>query len=253
MPRLDHDREPILAWLFDLDGVVTDTATIHGRAWKALFDRFLEHRAGGGAFEPLRLPEDYVEHIDGKPRYEGVRDFLASRGITLPWGTPEDAPGFTTVCAVGNIKNDLFNEILDQDGVPVFAGAVALLRRLRGRGLKTACVSSSRNCRPVLQRAGLAELFDTVFDGNDLAEQGLRGKPEADAFLAAAATLGVPAARAVVVEDALSGVEAGRNGRFGLVVGIDRGAGHDALTAAGADRVVGDAGELVDDPIVKGS
>ncbi len=247
------DLAAIEAWLFDLDGVVTDTASIHGRAWKALFDRFLEHHAGGGPFEPLKLPDDYLAHIDGKPRYEGVKDFLASRGISLQHGTPEDAPGFETNCSVGNMKNDLFNEILDRDGVPIFEGAVALLDRIRARGVRTACVSSSRNCRPVLARAGLSDRFDAVVDGLDLEARNLPGKPQPDAFLAAAKDLDVAPAKAAVVEDALSGVEAGRSGGFALVVGIDRGAGAAALAEAGADRVVADAGELLADPAFVGT
>ena len=245
--------ETITAWLFDLDGVVTDTASIHGRAWKRLFDGYLERRAGGGAFEPLRLPEDYLAHIDGKPRYEGVRDFLAARGITLPWGDPDDAPGDDTVCALGNTKNDWFNEVLAKEGVPVFDKCVALIDRLRARGLKTACVSSSKNCRPVLATAGLADRFDTVVDGTDLEREGLRGKPEPDTYVRAAERLGATPAEAAVFEDALSGVEAGRRGGFGLVVGVDRGAGAAALEAQGADRVVADAGDLLDDPAVAGN
>ena len=245
--------ETITAWLFDLDGVVTDTASIHGRAWKRLFDGYLERRAGGGAFEPLRLPEDYLAHIDGKPRYEGVRDFLASRGIELPLGTPDDAPGDDTVCALGNAKNDWFNEVLAKEGVPVFDKCVALIDRLRARGLKTACVSSSKNCRPVLATAGLADRFDTVVDGTDLEREGLRGKPEPDTYVRAAERLGATPAEAAVFEDALSGVEAGRRGGFGLVVGVDRGAGAAALEAQGADRVVADAGDLLDDPAVAGN
>ena len=245
--------ETITAWLFDLDGVVTDTASIHGRAWKRLFDGYLERRAGGGAFEPLRLPEDYLAHIDGKPRYEGVRDFLAARGITLPWGDPDDAPGDDTVCALGNTKNDWFNEVLAKEGVPVFDKCVALIDRLRARGLKTACVSSSKNCRPVLATAGLADRFDTVVDGTDLEREGLRGKPEPDTYVRAAERLGATPGEAAVFEDALSGVEAGRRGGFGLVVGVDRGAGAAALEAQGADRVVADAGDLLDDPAVAGN
>ena len=241
------------AWLFDLDGVVTDTAAIHGRAWKKLFDQFLEQRAAGGAWEPLALPEDYLAHIDGKPRYEGVRDFLKARGIELPWGSPDDAPGFDTICAVGNVKNEYFNTVLDREGVPVFDGCVRLLDQLRGLGRKIACVSSSKNCRPVLERAKLRHLFDAVVDGTDLEARGLRGKPQPDPYLAAAEEVGSTAATSVVLEDALSGVEAGRRGAFGLVVGVDRGLGEAALLQAGADRVVKDAGDLVDDAAVTGT
>lgn len=251
--RRDPEPGTIKAWLFDLDGVVTDTASIHGRAWKRLFDGYLERRAGGGDFEPLKLPEDYLAHIDGKPRYEGVRDFLASRGIELPWGSPDDAPGDETVCALGNTKNDWFNQVLAKEGVPVFEQCVALIDRLRVQGHKTACVSSSKNCRPVLKSAGLFDRFDAVVDGTDLEHEGLRGKPEPDTYVRAAERLGSTPAEAAVFEDALSGVEAGRRGRFGLVVGVDRGAGAEALKAHGADRVVADAGDLLDDPAVTGT
>jgi len=243
----------ITAWLFDLDGVVTDTASIHGRAWKRLFDGFLKRRAGDGDFEPLKLPEDYLAHIDGKPRYEGVRDFLASRGIELPWGSVDDAPGEETVCALGNAKNDWFNEVLAKEGVPVFDRCVALIDRLRAHGHQTACVSSSKNCRPVLKTAGLFEHFDAIVDGTDLEREGMRGKPEPDTYVRAAERLGATPAEAAVFEDALSGVEAGRRGKFGLVVGVDRGAGAEALRAGGADRVVADAGDLIDDPLVTGT
>lgn len=250
--QASEGRATLKAWLFDLDGVVTDTAAIHSRSWKRLFDEFLERRAGGGAFEPLKLPDDYLAHIDGKPRYEGVRDFLASRGIVLPMGTPDDPPGDDTVCALGNAKNDYFNEVLARDAVPVFERCLALIEQLRAGGRTTACVSSSKNCRPVLRAAGLEDRFDAVVDGTDLEARGLRGKPEPDSYLAAAEAVGADAATAVVLEDALSGVEAGKRGGFGLVVGIDRGAGAEALRAAGAHRVVADAGDLVDDPVVTG-
>lgn len=233
------------AFLFDLDGVVTRTASVHARAWKRLFDAFLAERATtAGPQAPFRLPEDYVDHVDGKPRYEGVQSFIRSRGIDLPFGEPSDAPGGETVCGLGNRKNALFTQVLDEEGVEAFEGTLAVLRVLRGHGLKTACVSSSRNCRPVLDRAGLAQLFDVIFDGNDLYREQLRGKPHPDSFVQAARLLGVAPGRAVVVEDATVGVAAGRAGGFALVIGVDRGAGRDALLAAGADLVVTDLGEL---------
>lgn len=238
------DPSRIEAVLFDLDGVVTRTAALHAAAWKRLFDGFLAARAGGGAFAPFRLPEDYVAHVDGKPRYEGVAAFLASRGIALPFGDPADPPGEDTVCALGNRKNRMFAEVLDEKGVEVFEGTLALVRALRAAGVAAACVSSSKNCRPVLERAGIADLFDVVFDGNDLAREGLRGKPHPDSFLRAAARAGVAPERAAVVEDAVVGVAAGRAGGFGLVVGVDRGAGRQALLDGGADLVVSDLSEL---------
>ncbi len=232
------------AFLFDLDGVVTRTASVHARAWKRLFDAFLAEHATAGRQAPFRLPEDYVDHVDGKPRYEGVQSFIRSRGIDLPFGEPSDAPGGDTVCGLGNRKNALFTQVLDEEGVEAFEGTLGVLRALRGHGLKTACVSSSRNCRPVLDRAGLAGLFDVVFDGNDLYRAQLRGKPQPDSFLEAARLLGVAPGRAVVVEDATVGVAAGRAGAFALVIGVDRGAGRDPLLAAGADLVVADLDEL---------
>ncbi len=232
------------AVLFDLDGVVTRTAGVHARAWKRLFDDFLAERAPTGRQAPFRLPEDYVDHVDGKPRYEGVQSFIRSRGIDLPFGTPADAPGADSICGLGNRKNDLFMQVLDDEGVEAFEGTLAVLRALRGHGLKTACVSSSRNCRPVLDRAGLAGLFDVIFDGNDLYREELRGKPHPDSFLRAARLLEVAPGRAAVVEDAIVGVAAGRAGDFALVIGVDRDAGRDMLLEAGADLVVTDLCEL---------
>lgn len=230
------------AVLFDLDGVVTDTARLHARAWQQLFERFLAEQ--DGAAEPFRLPEDYVAHIDGKPRYEGVRAFLRSRGIELAWGDPADPPDARTICGLGNRKNQLFHDALAEQGVAVFEGSVALIEALRAHGIGTACASSSKNAVPVLERAGLLALFDLVFDGRALAELGLAGKPAPDLFTAAAARLGVAPAEAAVVEDAVVGVAAGRAGGFGLVIGVDRGAGRAALAEAGADIVVGDLAEL---------
>lgn len=229
------------AWLFDLDGVVTRTAKVHARAWKRLFDEFLAGRQGDPEqLGPFRLPQDYIAYVDGKPRYEGVQSFLLARGIDLPWGDPGDSPDAPTVCGLGNRKNQYFNEVMDEDGVEIFDGTVALIEALRAKGVKTACVSSSKNCVPVLRRAGLVELFDAIFDGRDLEREQLPGKPRPDAFLRGAALLGVVPAEAIVVEDAVSGVEAGRAGNFALVIGVDRGSGRDALLAAGADVVVDD-------------
>jgi trehalose 6-phosphate phosphatase len=229
------------AVLFDLDGVVTRTARVHARAWQRLFDQFLSET---GSREPFRLPDDYVAYVDGKPRYEGVQSFLEARGVDLPWGDPGDPPEALTICGLGNRKNEIFTRVLEEQGVEVFEGSVALIRALRARGVKTACVSSSKNCAAVLAHARLTQLFDVVFDGRDLERERLRGKPHPDAFLRAAARLDVAPAEAAVVEDAIAGVAAGRAGDFALVIGVDRGVGRAALTAAGADVVVGDLAEL---------
>ena len=236
--------EDLRAVLFDLDGVITDTAGLHALAWKRLFDGFLRDRAGGGTFEPFRVPDDYLASVDGKPRYDGVRSFLAARGIALPDGDPSDPDDRQTVCGLGNRKDALFNAALSEQGVTVFEPSIRFIRALRERGVATACVSSSKNCRPVLRRAGLLDMFDALVDGFDI-EHGLAGKPAPDSYLHAAALLGVPPPAAAVVEDALSGVAAGRAGGFGLVIGIDRGAGRAALLEFGADIVVGDLDELL--------
>lgn len=234
----------LTAFLFDLDGVVTRTADVHAHAWRQLFDEFLAARAGGAAFTPFRLPEDYTAYVDGKPRYDGVRSFLESRGIDLPWGAPQDPPDAPTVCGLGNRKDQLFAAVMDKEGVEVFEGTIALIRALRSKGRKIGCVSSSKNCRPVLARAKLTALFDAIVDGNDLERLHLAGKPAADSYLRGAVLLGALPDRAAVIEDAVAGVAAGRAGRFKLVIGVDRGAGHAALLAAGADIVVDDMAEF---------
>jgi alpha,alpha-trehalase len=239
-PLPDLAAQDLTTFLFDLDGVVTRTAAVHAHAWQQLFDRFLAARAGGGGFTPFRLPDDYIAYVDGKPRYDGVRSFLESRGIDLPWGTPQDAPDAATVCGLGNRKDQLFAEVMRREGVAVFDGTVAVIRMLRAQGRKIGCVSSSKNCRPVLERARLTALFDAIVDGNDLERLDLAGKPAADSYLHGAALLGAAPDRAAVIEDAVAGVAAGRAGRFKLVIGVDRGAGHAALLAAGADLVVDD-------------
>jgi alpha,alpha-trehalose phosphorylase len=234
------------AVLFDLDGVVTRTARLHAAAWKALFDEFLRRRsvAGGEPFQPFDPEGDYVTYVDGRPRHEGVRSFLAARGVTVPEGAPTDGPDAVTVHGLGERKNALFTDRLRRDGVEVFASAVALIRSLRAQGVKTAVVTSSRNGREVLRAADLEDLFDARIDGLDADVFGLQGKPHPDPFLQSAALLGVPPGRAVVIEDAISGVEAGRRGGFGLIVGVDLGGNRDALVAHGADVVVADLGEL---------
>lgn len=230
------------AVLFDLDGVITPTAVVHMAAWSDLFNGFLaEHHPGEAPY----TDDDYFSYVDGKPRYDGVRDFLASRGITLPEGSSDDPGSTVTVRGLGNRKNDAFNRVLDRDGVAAYPGSVVLLDHLRELDVPLGVVSSSANARHVLQAAGLLDRFGTVVDGRVADELGLAGKPAPDTFLHAAEVLGAPAAEAVVLEDAVSGVAAGAAGRFGLVVGVDRGAGQTALTNAGADVVVSDLSHLV--------
>jgi beta-phosphoglucomutase family hydrolase len=228
------------AVLFDLDGVLTPTADIHTRAWRTMFDEFLVPRG----LAPF-TDDDYLRYVDGKPRFDGVRSFLASRGITLPEGRADDPPGDGSVAALGNRKNDVFLRILREDGIAPYPGSLRFLDWVEQRGLDVAVVSSSRNAREVLAAAGLASRFAVVTDGLVAAEHGIAGKPKPDMFLDAARRLGVAPADAVVIEDAVSGVEAGRAGGFGLVVGVDRGAGHDVLREHGADVVVDDLAELI--------
>jgi beta-phosphoglucomutase family hydrolase len=228
--------------LFDLDGVLTATAKVHAASWKRMFDDFLRRRAeqSGGEFRPFEIETDYKSYVDGKPRYDGVRSFLAARKIELPEGYHGDPPSFESVSGLGNLKDRLVNEWLESEGVETYPDAVALVHRLREQGIKTAVVSSSRNCRAVLQAAGIEELFEIRVDGETAAQLGLRGKPAPDTFLEAAKELGVTAARAVVVEDAISGVQAGRAGKFGLVIGVDRSGDGRELRENGADEVASD-------------
>jgi beta-phosphoglucomutase family hydrolase len=240
-------RERFDAVLFDLDGVITDTAKLHAACWKKAFDAFLKKRAErtNEPFRPFSLPSDYEQYVDGKPRYDGVQSFLDSRGIQLPYGDPDDPPDKETVCGLGNLKDDLFEKDLKSEGVEVFQSTVAWIRHLRKQGIKTAVVSSSRHCWAVIEAAGIEDQFDARVDGNVRAELDLKGKPAPDTYLKAAEMLGVQPQRAVVVEDALSGVQAGRNGGFGLVIGVDREDDADALRENGADLVVTDLGELL--------
>lgn len=231
------------AWLFDLDGVLTDTARVHAQAWKETFDELLAERSPDGSFVAFDQA-DYEGLVDGKPRADGVRDFLASRGIVLPEGDPSDGPEQRTVAGVGNRKNAVVLARLAAGGVTVFAGSVAFVRAVRRAGHRTAVVSASANCAAVLRAGGITDLFDVEVDGLVAAEHHLAGKPAPDTFAYAAHELGVEPARAAVVEDAVAGVAAGRAGRFGLVVGVARRAGPEALRAAGADIVVHDLAEL---------
>lgn len=234
------DLTKYAAVLFDLDGVLTPTAEVHQRAWQALFTPFLAEYAPD---EPYR-EQDYYDHIDGKQRYDGVAGLLASRGLELPWGRPTDPPEALSVCGLGNRKDAVFRRVLQEEGVRPYPGSLELLEKLRRAGTKTAVVSSSRNAPVVLAAAGLGHTFEVVVDGAYAASEGLPSKPDPATYLRAAQLLGVAAAEAVVVEDALSGVEAGRRGGFGLVVGVDRGAGADDLARLGADLVVSDLAEL---------
>ena len=229
------------AVLFDLDGVLTRTADIHAAAWKRLFDEFLQQRASrlGEPFVPFDM-DDYRLHVDGKPRNDGVASFLASRGIGLPAGSAGDAPGNGTIQGLGRLKDEYFSRELEQHGARVYEASIALVHELRAQEIRTAVVSSSRNCAAVLQAAGIDHLFDERVDGQDIISLELSGKPAADTFLEAARRLGVEPFRAVVVEDAIAGVQAGRAGAFGLVIGVDRGANRQALLDAGADVVVDD-------------
>ncbi|MET8772545.1 beta-phosphoglucomutase family hydrolase [Streptomyces sp. NPDC004658] len=235
--------DTIQACLFDLDGVVTKTAVVHAAAWKETFDAFLRDYEGEQG-RPFDAVSDYDEYVDGRPRADGVRAFLASRGIHLPEGAPDDPPDARTVHGLGNRKNDLLLEKIRTGGVEAYEGTLRYLEAVRAAGLHTAIVSSSANCRDVLRAVGAEHFFDVRIDGVVAAERKLPGKPHPDTFLAAARDLGVEASRAAVFEDALAGMDAGRAGGFGYVVGVDRVGQTDALYAHGADTVVKDLAEL---------
>ena len=234
------------AVLFDLDGVLTRTASVHAAAWKKLFDGFFEQRAtqAGEPFVPFDIDTDYPRYVDGKPRYDGVAAVLKSREIEIPWGTPEDGPDVQSVCALGNLKDKYFLQHLEQHGAEPYEAAIALVRKLRTQDIKTAVVSSSNNCATVLAAVNIAQLFDARVDGTDLTRFELKGKPAPDAFLEAARRIGAEPARAVIVEDAIAGVAAGRTGRFGCVIGVDRTGHAQALRDAGADFVVADLAQV---------
>jgi beta-phosphoglucomutase family hydrolase len=239
--------EAVHACLFDLDGVLTDTASVHTKAWKVMFDAFLQKHAEqtGEPFVPFDPVDDYLKYVDGKKREDGVRSFLASRGIQLPDGDPDDSADKDTVYGLGNRKNDAFQETLQKDGVKVFDGSRRYLEKVAAAGLATAVVSSSANTRQVLEITGLEKFIQARVDGVTLREEHLAGKPAPDSFLRAAQLLGVEPAAAAVFEDALSGVEAGRAGHFGYVVGVDRVGQAEALRQHGADVVVTDLAELL--------
>lgn len=241
------------AWLFDMDGVLTNTASVHAAAWKQTFDEFLTKEATlrGKTYAPFDAEGDYEKYVDGETRDDGVRNLLAARGITLSEGADDDPSDAHTVNGVGNRKNELFLKALEKDGVEVFDGVVTLVKELRQRGVKVAVVSASENTKSALEAAGIIDLFDAIVDGHVVKDLDLKGKPAPDSYLQGAKVLGVRASSAVVLEDALAGVEAGRAGRFGLVVGVDH---HDApglhdyadeLRAHGADVVVTSLAELI--------
>lgn len=230
------------AVIFDMDGVVTDTTGAHRSAWKEMFDAFLNDRFGSGA-RPFNH-DDYLVYVDGKPRYDGVRAFIDSRGIELPEGMPDDPPGVETVCGLGNLKDRMFRCYISEHGVDAYESTLELIRELQATGVGTALITSSRNAAAVLAAAGLVGTFEVVIDGDVAKERKLDGKPEPDVFLAAAKTLAAEPTRTVVVEDAISGVTAGHAGRFGLVVGVARHDNHDDLLAAGADVTVSDLAEV---------
>jgi beta-phosphoglucomutase family hydrolase len=239
----------ITACLFDLDGVLTQTAKVHARAWKETFDAFLREWAerSGSRFEPFDRPTDYDEFVDGKPRLDGVISFLESRGIDVPMGAPSDPPEAETAHGIGNRKNDRVLELIREQGVEPYAGSVRFAEAARDAGLRRAVVSSSTNCADVLVAAGIDHLFEVRIDGVVAEREGLAGKPAPDTFLAGARALGAEPAAAAVFEDAQAGVQAGRAGDFGWVVGVDRTGQAEALRRRGADVVVQDLDELLED------
>jgi trehalose 6-phosphate phosphatase len=244
--RLTITKESFDAVIFDLDGVITKTAKIHAAAWKELFDNFLQQRAKrqGKEFKPFDMDQDYRRYVDGKPRYDGVKSFLESRGIKLPNGDSEDDPDEETIHALGSKKNKLFHKHLKADGVEVYEHAPDFLQKLRQSGFKTAIISASKNCTPILEIVGLLKQFDTKVDGVESEQFGLKGKPDPAIFLEAARRLGVEPKRAVVLEDAIAGVQAGSRGGFGLVIGVDRTGHARELEANGADLTVQGLGEI---------
>ncbi len=240
----------VTACLFDLDGVLTQTAKVHSAAWKQMFDDYLRKRAQrtDEAFVPFDPINEYDQYVDGKPRDDGVRAFLASRGVELPEGDPDDTPGAETIHGLGNRKNEIVLRLIHEQGVQPYEGSVRYVKAVQAAGLRRAVVSSSTNCRDVLAAAGIQDLFEEIIDGVVAKREHLHGKPAPDTFLAGARTLGVKPAEAVVFEDALAGVEAGRAGRFGFVVGVDRVGQAEALKAHGADLVVDDLAKLLPAP-----
>lgn len=244
-PTVEISPRELDAVIFDMDGVVTRTATLHAAAWKRLFDAFLESSAARpGSFRPFDIEADYRTYVDGKPRYDGVASFLASRGISLPYGSPDDPPGTDTVCGLGNRKDALFHELLKSTGVEVFESTVNLIRRLRRAGMKIGIFSASRNAEPVLSTARILDIFDSRVDGVDADRLRLPGKPDPATLLELAARLGATPPRTAVVEDAIAGVQAGRAGGFALVIGVNRSGQPGTLRARGADVEVTDLSQV---------
>ncbi|HWL14517.1 MAG TPA: HAD-IA family hydrolase [Opitutus sp.] len=247
-PATTPRREPRAfdAALFDMDGVVTDTAAVHAAAWQRMFDEFLRRRAETRSepFTPFSPTQDYLRHVDGKPRYQGVAAFLASRGIVLPFGSATDPAGAETVCGLGNRKNELFNAIVAAEGVRVYESTIALIHALRAAGIRIGLATSSRNAAVILGRSATTSLFATVVDGLVSEKRGLQGKPHPDIFAAACTDLSVSCARAVVFEDAVSGVQAGARGGFALVIGVARAHNARELRENGADVIVSDLAEI---------
>lgn len=233
--------------IFDMDGVVTDTASTHAKAWKQLFDEYLQKQASqqNEPFRPFDIDNDYRRYVDGKPRYDGIKSFLESRGISLPYGHDTDSIDQETICGLGNGKNKYLLEQLKKEGVRTYDSSIAFIKWLKELGIKTAIISASRNCEDVLKAGGVRDLFDAKVDGVDSAKLGLKGKPEPDIFLEAASKLGIHPGRAAIVEDSLAGVEAGLRGKFKLVIGVDRTGHGDDLRENGANIVVCDLSELL--------
>ncbi len=244
-PKIPVPIDRIDGFIFDMDGVVTDTARLHARCWKRVFDEYLRARSNttGETLRPFD-EEDYLRYVDGKPRYDGVESFLSSRSIYLEHGSPSDPPGYDSVCALGNLKDKDFERTVKEEGVTPIESTLALLRSLRSLGISTALISSSRHAKAILTMAGISNLFDAIVDGVDADTLGLPGKPDPAIFLTAARHLGIAPSRAAVVEDALAGVEAGHRGGFNFVIGIDRRSHADALRQHGADIVVEDLSDV---------
>ena len=234
------------AFIVDLDGVVTHTAEEHAVAWKQLFDDFLRKQAerDGKPFVEFDMGRDYNTYVDGMPRYDGVKTFLESRGVDLAYGSPADPPERETICGLGNRKNLLFQEVVRTQGVEVFDTTVTLLKKMRAAGIRTAVVSSSKNCRMVLESVDLMPLFEVMVDGVYAADEGLPGKPAPDTYVRAAELLGVAPERSAIVEDSVVGVQSGKAGNFKIVIGVDRGVGKQTLLDNGADVAVSDMGEF---------
>ena len=241
------------AIIFDMDGVITKTAVVHSLAWKRMFDEYLHYREKeyNEPFREFSHADDYLSFVDGRPRYKGVETFLKSRGINLPLGEPADEPGKETVCGLGNRKNEVFNKVLEEEGIGVYGSTIKLIKELLERGVKVGVATSSQNCVFILKRAGIKNLFGTHVDGVVSAKLGLKGKPEPDIFTTASDNLGVEYHRAIVVEDAVSGVQAGAKGHFGLVIGVAREKNAHELKSHGADVVVEDLSEISVDDINK--